>query len=263
MRKRWIVVTAVLAVACGGLVGTMELELADDEAYCGEVDDPACDGVMAVLKGALAKAGNWHLPNKVKEAGQHQHVSYDSPPAWENGRNCSGGLTSGARVLGDYLVEHFKSHMYQGYVCRTIRGSSGMSVHGTGRAIDVFIALDGGQADNDKGDPIGNWLVEHATEIGIQYIVWDRTQWKGYTSGAKDSYYGGVHPHHDHLHIELTQEAARRSTSWFKQKKFKVPPESSALSASFDVVQSPNSASRVNVKLHNDSAMAFKNVKIA
>ena len=27
------------------------------------------------------------------------------------------------------------------------------------------------------------------------------------TSGAKDSYYGGVHPHHDHLHIELTQEA--------------------------------------------------------
>lgn len=264
MNRRWILTAlSLVVVACGGMVGTMELGLAEDEAFCGEVDDTECDGVMAVVRGALAAAGNWHLPRAVKEAGQQQHVSYDSPPPWNGGSNCSGGMTSGARILGDYLVEHFRSNMYQGYACRTIRGTSNsMSVHGTGRALDVFITLDKGSADNDKGDPIANWLVEHAEEIGIQYIVWDRTQWKGYTSGTKDSYYGGVHPHHDHLHIELTQEASRKQTPWFKQKKYRVAPDDNGLAAKFDVSLSAAGPSRVNVTLRNESARAFENIKI-
>lgn len=89
-------------------------------------------------------------------------------------------------------------------------------MHGTGRAIDVFVQLDGTKADNDLGDPIANWLVENATSIGVQFVIWDRTKWNGSYSGRKDRSYGGPHPHHDHLHIELTAAGANAQTPWFQ-----------------------------------------------
>jgi MYXO-CTERM domain-containing protein len=90
-----------------------------------------------------------------------------------------------------------------------------MSVHGTGRAVDIHIPLDDGEADNGLGDPIANYLVEHADEIGIQMVIWDRWMW----STIREPYsgaYGGSHPHDDHLHVELSPEAARMETPWFE-----------------------------------------------
>jgi hypothetical protein len=73
-----------------------------------------------------------------------------------------------------------------------------------------------GDADNDLGDPIGNYLIEHAEEIGIQYIIWDRWTWNGARpAGSKERMYGGAHPHHDHLHVEVSLEAADMNTAWF------------------------------------------------
>jgi hypothetical protein len=89
-------------------------------------------------------------------------------------------------------------------------------MHGSGRALDIFIPLHRGRADNDLGDPIANWLVQHASEIGVQFIIWDRTKWNISYSGRKDREYAGSNPHIDHLHVELSPAGARGETAWFR-----------------------------------------------
>lgn len=165
----------------------------------------------------------WHLPPSVKNAGEHQHISRDSA-----GGTCSGGPTPGAMEFGDRIRDRF-SHLMdlsvtgqgiQIYNCRSVRGGSNTSVHGVGRAVDIFIPLDHSEynsANNAKGDIIANWLVENAEHIGIQYIIWDRTQWRGYASGSHDSCYSdpNKHDHHNHIHVELTHQAADMQTPYF------------------------------------------------
>jgi hypothetical protein len=176
-----------------------------------EGDDPY-KGSMS----GLSRTGRWALPADVKAAGEAQYVGYEGAPAWSGGSNCSGSFLPGARELGEHLVSTFGASSYDGYSCRPNTASpSQQSMHGSGRAIDVFVPQSGGGADNDAGDPIANWLVEHAEEIGVQFIIWDQTKWNGSYSGAKDAPYGGPHPHDDHLHVELTADGANRLTAWF------------------------------------------------
>lgn len=105
-----------------------------------------------------------------------------------------------------------------------------MSVHATGRALDIHIPLDRGRADNGLGDPIANWLIEHAEQIGIQFIIWDQWTWMAdRTPGAKGRVYGGAHPHHDHLHIELSPEGAAMQTPWFEGEQLPPTPETCTL----------------------------------
>ena len=167
-------------------------------------DDPGMDFA------AVAIAGAWRLPSDVHAAGQRQFIRYDGAPPWNGGSNCGSGLGVPARALGDYLRRTFPSSVssYGGFSCRpNTANTSQTSVHGTGRAIDVFIPTTGGQADNTRGDAVANWLVTNAQRLGVQYIIWDRTQWNGSRSGDKVSPYGGPHPHHDHLHVELNTGA--------------------------------------------------------
>ena len=162
----------------------------------------------------------WHLPTSVRNAGEHQHVDRDGAGA------CTGGPTDGAVEFGDRIRSRFGHLMnlsipgegIQIYNCRSVRGGSNTSLHGVGRAIDVYIPADSSEynnADNAKGDIIANWLVENAEHIGVQYIIWDRTQWKGYASGRKDSCYGGAHDHQDHIHVELNHDGANMRTPYF------------------------------------------------
>jgi MYXO-CTERM domain-containing protein len=91
-----------------------------------------------------------------------------------------------------------------------------MSVHGTGRALDVMIPMDDGDADNDLGDPVANFLVQNAEAIGIQYIIWDRWSWRADRDpGSKDREYTGTIPHLDHPHVEMSVEASLHTEMWF------------------------------------------------
>ncbi|MFP4597720.1 MAG: peptidoglycan-binding domain-containing protein [Persicimonas sp.] len=167
-----------------------------------------------VRRQALAQPGRYEPPADVREAGlaQKGNFSYESAPAWSGGSNCTGTFLPGAKALGNFLVSKFEGAAYfQGYNCRQVRGSSSMSMHGTGRAIDVFVPEDSSepyhnQADNDLGDKIANYLIENATELGVQYFIWDQASWS--ISRGVTRNYSGQHPHHDHLHIELTSSAA-------------------------------------------------------
>ncbi len=165
-----------------------------------------------------ARPGPWQLPREVREAGERQHVGYDAAGPWNGGRSCSGGLLPGTMDLSSYLSRRFDRSIafIGGYSCRVNTAStSQLSVHGTGRALDIMIHEDRGDADNDRGDPVANWLVTNAQVIGVQYVIWDRWDWSGARSGRKDGPYGGPIPHTDHIHMELTIEAARRGTRFF------------------------------------------------
>ena len=157
----------------------------------------------------------WTLPADVLKAGIDASVAFDGPPAWNNGKNCPGALLAGTKALGDHLKAHFaKVTSVTGYSCRQNTSiSTQTSMHGTGRAIDVMIAMIGDKADSASGDPIANWLVLHAEEIGIQYVVWNHTSWSSALHEPSD--YTGNEPRVDHLHIELNAQGAAMQTPWF------------------------------------------------
>lgn len=149
--------------------------------------------------GAPAVAeGRWQPdPAALARAARGPSV-YDEAPAWDGGASCSRGLTPGATALASTLRARFGSLEIGGYSCRPNTASSGrMSVHGTGRALDVMTA---------DGAPIADWLLAHSAELGVQLVIWDRALWRAGTGVAR--HYGGPNPHTDHVHVEVRVGAA-------------------------------------------------------
>jgi len=145
--------------------------------------------------------------------GNAQTGNYDDTTAWDNGEHCSGSFMVGTGNLGDYLKQNFAGiSSVGGYSCRpNTANTAKMSVHGTGRAIDVMIPIVAGDANNKVGDPIAKYLVENAQRLGVQYFIWDRKSWSlSSPAGKKFNTYTGPNPHIDHLHVELTIAAASR-----------------------------------------------------
>lgn len=90
--------------------------------------------------------------------------------------------------------------------CTVVAGTNTPSVHRQGRALDYMLPL-----VNRKPNPVGDKIVQrigpHAWRLGIQMNIWNRRYWNArYPTGRA---YSGQHPHHDHLHIEMTWQAAR------------------------------------------------------
>src|SRR5687768_1049390 len=188
----------------------------------------ACTGGEAGVgeaRYAIAEPGPWHIPAETTAVGDTQYVEYTGAGPWVGEQGCGGGLLQGTSLLRDYITLYFpQAYSIGGYACRPIVGdSNSMSVHATGRALDVMIETVGGEADNTAGDVIGNWLIEHSELIGIQMIIWDRWIWNASLDPPKDHDYTGQHPHHDHLHVELSVEAAALGTPFFQNPM--EPPE--------------------------------------
>lgn len=219
-RRAWIVAVSAMAIA------------------------PACSGVTSGDEGvdtsgsALAVEGPWRPSAEARVIGADVRVSYDDAPVWTGTAGCGSGLKEGARRLGNSLRTRFPAiSSIGGFACRrNAANSSKTSVHGTGRALDVFIPKTGGSADNGKGDPVANWLIMNAEKIGVQLIIWDRTVW--HSDGRNDTRYTGPHPHDDHIHVEVTNEAAAMKTPFFENGETTDPgpaePESESESEETD-----------------------------
>jgi hypothetical protein len=65
-----------------------------------------------------------------------------------------------------------------------------------------------------RGNPDGHDVVRElgadGRRLGVQAVIFDRTIWSARSPSGRP--YTGVHPHYDHLHIELTREAGQRLT---------------------------------------------------
>lgn len=129
---------------------------------------------------------------------------------WQGATGCSSGPTSGAIALRDWLLDAYPDGSSGGiYNCRTVRGSASPSIHGEGRAFDLMLPVIDG-----RGAPVGHDIVARlgsaGDRLGIQCVIFDRTIWSGRSPAGRP--YTGVHPHYDHLHIELTRQAGRSLT---------------------------------------------------
>lgn len=108
------------------------------------------------------------------------------------------------------------------YQMRPMRGSSLVSVHATGRAIDLSHRKTGKHSGSDRAFALRfvDQLIEHADEIGLEMVidygytgglgggrVWkcDRDSWKDSKKGVIQ---GGGNPASDWLHVELSPAAA-------------------------------------------------------
>ena len=156
-----------------------------------------------------AASGSWTLPEEVRAAGAQVNVQYDDAPGWDASA-CGSGLLPGGRALGAALEAQFSQiSSIGGFSCRpNTANTSKMSVHGTGRALDVMVP-----DSSPEGDEVANWLVMNAQQIGVQLIIWDRTVWRA--DGSNTKRYGGPHPHNDHVHVEINEEAAAQRTPFF------------------------------------------------
>lgn len=139
--------------------------------------------------------------------GVDRNVSIPSMPGWERCGACAGGSTPGARAWMAHWLES-----YEGiagnlgiYVCRNVGGSSQKSVHSCGRADDLRVPV------TPEGHAVAyeylRLLAPHAARLGICYLIFNRRQWSASRHPAGE-YYGGVHPHDNHIHGELTSAAA-------------------------------------------------------
>jgi hypothetical protein len=173
------------------------------------------DDLLGSSESEIAGERAWKLSPDAVAAGKAVRIAYDSAPAWRGTAACSGKLREGTRALGEFLSDrHAAIDTVGGYACRrNTADSSRMSVHGTGRALDLMIPTRGGRADSARGDIIANWLVMNAQRIGVQLIIWNRMVWR--SNGTNTDSYGGPNPHIDHIHVEITNVAARMGTPWF------------------------------------------------
>ncbi len=162
-------------------------------------------------------SGAWSPAAVVVANADTQTVQYDGAPAWDNGAHCSGNLTAGARTLRDVIIEAFPQvDSIGGYNCRVIAGTNSMSLHGTGRALDIMLPTISGDADNGAGDPIAAWLMQNAEALGLQLIIFDSTIWStSRAPGSRVRGYSGENPHVDHLHVEINEEAAAQNLAWY------------------------------------------------
>lgn len=125
-------------------------------------------------------------------------------------RSCTGTPQPGARGLMAWFLGAYGplGGLNAGiYNCRTTRGGSATSLHGEGRAADLAIR----PYSAGYGWDLARFLLSYSAELGIQCIIWDRRIWSSRYPHSGWRRYSGVNPHIDHLHVELTWAAARRS----------------------------------------------------
>jgi hypothetical protein len=107
-----------------------------------------------------------------------------------------------------WIIEHYASKGAANwgiYNCRSVVGASDPSCHAEGRALDVGFPL--GDPDADR---LRQRLLKAPGRLGIQAIIYERRIYS--RKSPEGRYYDGEAAHYDHLHIELTREAAQDLT---------------------------------------------------
>ncbi len=138
--------TLVLASALSGSLSGCLASGLDEE--CDGPEDPMC----SVSIEGLSRPGNY-APTADALAAGSGIVTYDDVPAWDGGAHCAGGITVGGRTLSTYLRANFDGiSSIGGYSCRQNTANlAKMSVHGSGRALDIMIPLQLGRGRQRRG----------------------------------------------------------------------------------------------------------------
>ena len=130
---------------------------------------------------------------------------------YEPATRCTDGPSPGALALMSWFLGAYpgRARNLGVYNCRPVAGSSVLSVHSEGRACDLGVQPE----DARWGMSVADALRRHSRELGVQCVVWSRRIWSGAYADAGWRTYSGSHPHTDHLHVELTRDAAATLTT--------------------------------------------------
>ena len=215
-------------------------------AACGTPSDDAEPATgIDTLEQPVRIPGRWAPPADSIAIANAQFVPVVDPPPVNPGGRCAGPdllrdwcehpactrAHPGTTAIAEYILRRWPTTINSGvYGCRRNTNNGGfLSVHAVGRAIDISVPLAQRDADNTVGDEIANWLMTNAEHIGIQRVGWDGMWFNGErgfgsrmcqrTCGDNDYPQGcwPCNPHVDHLHIEVSVDAAHRNTRFFSE----------------------------------------------
>ena len=133
------------------------------------------------------------------------------PVVYEPAAKVAPGPTPGAKALMAWCLNEYHPGTNLGiYNPRNVRGGVALSLHAEGRAIDV-----GYPTMRPDGHPMGRMLAAHMAEhhagLGVQCVIFARRIWSNTHPTWRP--YTGTADHFDHVHIELTREAAAGLTT--------------------------------------------------
>lgn len=146
----------------------------------------------------------WIPPEDVRRAGEVvTGITYRS------GEELPAGVQrtppASVQTFADWILRRVRGVPSVGMRRPSSRLTGGRDPHLNGYAADIMIKGN----DPIVGDAVANWLVVNAQRIGLQYILWSRTEWTA--NGSRGRWgvgtYPGRNPHHDHVHVELSVEA--------------------------------------------------------
>jgi peptidoglycan hydrolase-like protein with peptidoglycan-binding domain len=143
-------------------------------------------------------------------------TALDVAPGYQKGTQCLTENQPGAVAFAKLLNATYGSRTYG--ILRHCAAE-----HGEGRALDWMI-----NANNPEqlalANAITRWLAAPdsqgrpgamAKRFGINYIIWNRQQWRAYDPARGWAPYYGVSPHTDHIHISFNWDGAYKRTSWW------------------------------------------------
>ncbi len=169
-------------------------------------------------------AHEWVPPAEVIDAGERADVK----PSWPYsvigaGESVQRSIPEGVKAFRDYVCARFGLPAEKGGMRRGGASSSPKTAgdrrdpHEEGLAVDVMTR------DPELGDRIANWLVTHAEAIGVWIVIWSQREW---STGRPPRWerYTGASPHTDHVHVELSREAAALSRAAMLERLARLEP---------------------------------------
>ncbi|WP_434995287.1 hypothetical protein [Arthrobacter sp. Ld5] len=119
------------------------------------------------------------------------------------------GLTPRAQEVRDALAGVFGEQSLGGFAPGGVgQGHGAESTHYDGRAIDVFFRPVT-EENRRAGWQVAHWLVAHAEDLHIQYVIFDDRFWSDHSSRAQWGNYDAPAPaneilrHLDHVHVDV------------------------------------------------------------
>jgi hypothetical protein len=127
-------------------------------------------------------------------------------------RRCSGEVLKGTRALGRFAFAQWRGRNSGMYSCRPIEGTNRLSLHGTGRAVDVGL-LASRPSEKKRGDQLFAWLIKNSGNIGLQEAIWNGWIWTPDKGLQKHT---GKNPHTNHVHFALNEDGANGRLPFYK-----------------------------------------------
>ncbi len=119
------------------------------------------------------------------------------------------GLTPRAEQVRSELTAVFGEQSLGGFAPGGVgQGHGGDSTHYDGRAIDVFFRPVS-EENRREGWILAHWLVAHADDLDIQYVIFDDRFWSAHLARAQWHPYAAPAPaneilrHLDHVHVDV------------------------------------------------------------